>query len=354
MPRLFTFDPDDYSATFASQGWVHIPQGLTEEYHAVLAGQIGDYLRAQQLKEFAIGGKEQALYEFPDHERDCRELFEAVGAICGLDARAMVLSERHIKAYKPDANPNPGPHKDRFASEVSIGFSVSVPPGSTLVMYPEDDLGANPFNSWAEMRASLAPHESPETTLRDARAVEIHDGPRDVVMFRGSAIWHMRNNAANTTMLYLKLNTFNCDPLAEDPTTDRVRERSRELLSGAETDLDRLVPMIGRRVDHFERLFNRDWREVLGAVLWDGTHLSISEQELAALKAMDGRASLAEVARASRDAAGRALGREQWHRLVTLGIVDLTGLAETRPAAHEGAPEEVLRGAGCGEALAAV
>src|SRR5947208_3199867 len=133
-----------------------------------------------------------ALYHFPAGGDYFAQLREAVGGVCGLAADRLVLSERHIKAYDHDAKAAPLAHKDRFASEVSVGFSVNVPAGSTLVLYPDDEVGVNPFNSSAELRASLSPEEVPERTLRHARRVEIEDGPRDVVMFRGNAIWHLR------------------------------------------------------------------------------------------------------------------------------------------------------------------
>src|SRR4051812_15719237 len=66
MPPMFTFDPADHAPAFAAQEYVHIPNGLTEEYYAVVCGQVEEYLRTRLMKNFAIGDKQQALYQFPD------------------------------------------------------------------------------------------------------------------------------------------------------------------------------------------------------------------------------------------------------------------------------------------------
>ena len=83
-------------------------------------------------------------------------MIETVAAVCGLHPRDVVLSERHIKVYEPNAVPDPPAHKDRFASQIAVGFSVHVPEGSTLVFYPYDHLEINPFNSSTELREPLA------------------------------------------------------------------------------------------------------------------------------------------------------------------------------------------------------
>ena len=61
--------------------------------------------------------------------------------------------------------------------------------------------------------------------------MEIYDEPGDVMMFPGSAVWHLRRNSANTVNLYLKCNDFDCDPLAEDPSTERRRLDTADLLA---------------------------------------------------------------------------------------------------------------------------
>ena len=296
MTRLFTFDPQHYTAQYAEEGYVHIPNGLTEEFHAILAGQIEERLRENRLQNFALGNKQQALYEFPRDGNYHQQLLDGVGGVASLNPDRLVLAERHIKAYEADANPSPLAHKDRYASQVSVGFSVRVPEGSTLVLYPSDDVSVNAFNSSAELRASFSPDQLPEETLKVAQRVEIQDRERDVVMFRGNALWHLRTNPANTVMLYLKLNDFNCDPLGEDPFTPLYASRTASYLALPDGEFGKLIPVLGRRVDYVHRRYDRDWNEILGVVLSGRGHLTIDTEEMRALQAMDGRRTVAAIA----------------------------------------------------------
>jgi hypothetical protein len=232
--KLFAFDPHDYSAAYAEHGFVHIRQGLTKEFYELLTAQVDEYFQSRRLEKFALGDKQQSLYQFPQ-DWDCfGELLNGLASVCGLDRNALILSERHIKAYDRNANPHPLPHKDRYGSEVSVGFSVTVPEASKLVLYLYDDVSVNLFDSSAELRASLTPEMLPEIKLKNARRVELSDSSGDVVMFRGNAIWHLRSYPAGTTMLYLKLNTFNSDPLGEDPRHEYDRSASLHLVDLAQ------------------------------------------------------------------------------------------------------------------------
>jgi hypothetical protein len=326
--KLFTFDPAVYSAEFSARGYVHIPGGLTEEYYNVLLRQVEDHLHGRRLDQFA-------LYEFPAGGDGYTQLREAVGAVCGLEPREVVVSERHIKAYDADADPLPQPHKDRFATQVAVGFAVRVSAGSTLVIWPNDDVVANPFNSWAEMRTALAPGQEPEAVLADAERVEIHDAARDVVMFRGSAMWHRRENAAGTTMLHFKLNAWNCDPIGEDPQTAECREHTRKLLQGSDDELCLLVPRPGRKVDTFQRRYTRDWQDVLGVMLYGDRFLSVDETEWALLHEVDSRRTVADVIAAA-GLIGCGCGRVR--RLAECGILDLVTPDRAAPGNGSGTP----------------
>jgi hypothetical protein len=318
--ELFTFDPAHYASLFAAQGYVHIREGLTEEYYQALVEQVEDHLRRHRLEQFALGDKQQALYEFPAGSDGYTQVRAAVGGVCGLEAREVVVSERHIKAYDSKADPLPTAHKDRFATQVAVGFAVHVPLGSTLVLWPHDDVGPNPFNSWAELRASLPAEQAPDVVLDGAERVEIHDAPRDVVMFHGSAVWHRRENAAGTTMLYFKLNAWNCDPIGEDPQTPECRTNTKKLLSRSDDDLCRLVPRLGRKVDTFQRRYTRDWQDLLGVALYGDRFLTVDETEWALLHEVDGCRNVAEVI-ASAGLLGCGCGRVR--RLAEAGVLDL-------------------------------
>src|SRR5579863_6439317 len=174
---MFAFVPQEYTAAFARDGFVHIHQGLSDGFYRILAKQVEDYLAGELLADFAVGDKQQALYEFPPGADYHGQLINAVAGVCGVDPARLVLSERHIKAYEAKAVPDPLAHKDRFASEFAVGFSVRVAAGSALNLFPHDELAVNSFNSSTELRASLRKESLPEATLQGARRIAIVDAP---------------------------------------------------------------------------------------------------------------------------------------------------------------------------------
>jgi len=320
---MFTFDPADYAEQFASQDYVYIPKGLTESYYDLICRQVDKHLQADRLANFNVGDKQQALYQFPDDGAYLAEFNRVVSAVCGLDAEKCVIAERHIKVYDATANPKPLVHKDRFATAVSVGFGVRVAPGSKLVLYPYDDRDENPFSSSTEMRDSLDGDRLPEKTLKNAKRVEFSDGPRDVIMFRGSSMWHMREYGANTVMLYFKMNTFNADPLGEDPRTPEFRQRTQQLAALSDDELLHVTPVLGRRVDHVHRRYNHLWQETLGVVLWGEKHFTIDEFELRFLQALDGRRTIADVLACANGHTDHAECLQKVRRLVKRGVLDL-------------------------------
>lgn len=126
--KMFTFDPAQFRQEYREQGYAHVREGITPEFHEYLLAFVEKELNAHLLDDFAIAGKkEQALFEFPADDADYQgELFDAIAAMCGLDRERMVLSERHIQAYEPAAAPEPIAHKDRYPSQVSVGLSITI------------------------------------------------------------------------------------------------------------------------------------------------------------------------------------------------------------------------------------
>src|SRR5207244_11251567 len=102
--------------------------------------------------------------------------------------------------------------------------------------YPAVHVGVNPFNVSPALRQVLEPDELPEVALKRARAVELDDSGGDVMLFPGSAVWHYRRNASNAVNLYLKVNDFDSDPLAEDPSTAERSAGTLEALAGGDGD----------------------------------------------------------------------------------------------------------------------
>jgi hypothetical protein len=339
--KVFDFDPRDYAAAYRDEGYVHIRAGLSREFHASLVEYAERELTSHKLDEFAIKGKkEQSLYEFPD-EVDIGELYDVVCATCGLDRGNVTLSERHIQIYEPDAAPEPPAHKDRFPSQVSMGFSISIPAESRLVLYPYSHRETNPFNTSAGLRRHLQPDQLPERVLKEARELVLDDADRDVVMFPGSTTWHLRRSAANALNLYLKFNDFGLDPLGEDPFTDSRRARTLAAVEADGDALGSLVPVLSRRLDSVSRTATRDgWREVLEARVFGEEPVGLTELQHEALTTLDGSETLSEMAARLGDPADAAA---QIARLAKLGVLDLVDVPIRNKVATRIRTEKIAR-----------
>ncbi len=307
--KIFAFDPAEHRGTYDTQGWVHIPGGVHPDFLDLL--QERTRLMRQQAAlhgQGLAGAKEQYLFDFPPQSDFPAEFFQVVAGITGLDATALTLSERHIKVYDDDADPEPQPHKDRYASQVAMGLSIDVPAGSNLVLYPDDAREVNPYLS-TDFRANLPPERQPDVALRGAREVAIADSPGDVMIFPGSSTWHLRRRSAGATNLYLKVNDFGSDPLAEDPSTPLRREQTERLLVAG--DLTASTPRLSRRYDSAVRTVRRDGSEELVGVVWGRPPVPLSEDDLILLRAADGRRTADE------------LGQDRVRRLAEAGVLDL-------------------------------
>lgn len=328
--QVFDFDPSDYAAAYRSQEWVHIREGVSEEFHRMLLGYTREALGDHMLRDFAIKGKkEQSLFEFPDGVDFPGELFDVVAAVSGLSRETMTLSERHIQCYEANAVPEPQAHKDRFPSQVSVGLSIDIPEDSTLVLYPYDHRGVNAFNRAADFTASLQPDELPEVVLKDAREVELKDRARDVVMFAGSTTWHLRRRAARSLNLYLKFNDFGCDPLGEDPATAELRKTTLSALAGSNgRDLDALTPVVSRRLDSFSRMYRRNGMQTLHAGIFGEQAFGLTELQFDLLRSIDGCRSMATIAAEMAGRAGQAETRAALLYLADMGAIELVPVSD--------------------------
>jgi hypothetical protein len=287
--QIFAFDPTEFRETFERQGWVHIPGGISPDFLAGVQRFIADSFDDARIAARSMPGKkEQSLFEFPGGMDYERELFDVVAALTGLERATMTLSERHINGYDGQADPNPVPHKDRYASQISVGLSIQIPTGSQLVLYPFDHLELNPFNTAAELYDSLPADQKPEIVMRSAREVVIDDRPGDVVAFHGNKTWHLRRNSANSYNLYLKFNDFDCDPLGEDSRTPRRRAATLAALGG--DDIGGLFPVVSRRLDYVTRVHARhEWIETsVRAKLWGLEEVALTPSQFHVLKSLRG------------------------------------------------------------------
>lgn len=325
--RVFDFDAAAHAAQYAARGYVHAVKGVRPEFLAYARAQAQALMGADaDLKEWNFKGKKaQFLFELPAEAGWYDALKDTISAVTGLARSRLTLCERHIKVYDANAPETPPPHKDRLASEVAVGFPLVVAPGSHLVLWPDHDVAPNVFSSTAMHRSLLDPEVLPEKRLAGIEPVRIDMQPGDVVMFRGSAIYHERVKPANSVVLYLKFNALRLDPLGEDPATPAQRRHSLERLQASDAALLGLALEPSPRLDRVTRLYSRlEWAEVLQAQVWGEKEFCISELELKLIRAADARTPLGALVRSL----GYAPGEEgealaAVRRLVRLQALDL-------------------------------
>ena len=266
--KVFDFDPSQLREQYEEQGWLHIPSGLTPEFLEYAQQHVAQATAADPLAGEAIrGAKTQFVFEFPDDVDLQEQVHQVIAELSGMDGSRTVLSERHIKAYLPDADPAPLAHKDRYASQVSVGLTLRVGPDSHVVLWPSDERAVNEHLT-AGLRDSLLPEEAPEARLDDSTAVMLHDAPGDVLVFPGSSTWHLRRNSASTTLVYLKFNDFGSDPLSEDPVSEQRRAATAAAL---DSDLDSAVAWLSHGFDSVARESGREARREIWSVnTWEG------------------------------------------------------------------------------------
>ena len=309
--RIFNFDAAQYRDQYAAQGWIHVRGGVDPDFHAYLRDFVRTRFDAQHVEGPGIGGsKSQAIFEFSEEVDFPGELFDAIAAVSGCGRAGLTLSERHIKAYDPDASPDPRPHKDRLSSLVSVGLSIDIPAGSCIELYPDDDVWVNPHNVAGNLLSALPDDRQPEVTLAGRQPVRIEDRDGDVVMFPGSAVWHLRRNAANAKNLYLKFNDFGSDPLGEDPMTEPLRSATLAALDNGGVGSLTAVP--ARRFDVIRRLTTRVADvKILEADVWGSPPVTLSEREAEMLEGLTGGRAVAELEESS------------VRRLARSGVIDL-------------------------------
>lgn len=298
--RVFDFNPAHYRQEYESNGFVRVENGVGREFYEFALAQAKRLISGNDtdLKDWQFKGKKaQFLFEFPSGSDWPAGVKSLVADLCGMPRSNVTLCERHIKAYDAEAPVMPPPHKDRLASEVAVGVPLIVAEGSHLVLYPQDYCDINPFGSTATYRNLLDEDAVPEKLFAGVEPVRLDMQPGDVVLFRGSSIYHERFKAANSVVLYFKFNSLRLDPLGEDPSTPARREASLSFLnSERDPELLQLALEASPRLDRVTRLYSRlEWDEVLTAQIWNGKEFRISEQDLSIIKAADGVTPIADL-----------------------------------------------------------
>jgi hypothetical protein len=319
--KLFMFDPIAHQEFYHQNDWVHIPQGVTPEFLDFASHQVASLLGTHGVRREGISvSKDQFVFELGDGQKLLEQIFAAVATLCGKRADKLTLSERHVNVYAEDASPSPRPHKDRFASQVSMGISLAVPAGSHLVLWPTEARDVNPLQR-AGLAESLANVDAPETALAGAAEVAIFDSPGDVVVFPGSSIWHTRRKPAGAVVLYFKLNDFGSDPLAEDPRSAGIRARSLALLDSRDLWTASGVLSLGfESVTREYALTSGD--EWLNVNVWGRQPVRISVEEFDVLREFRVKMPLVDPLRKV------PVNESDVRRLVQIGAIDLVPVTD--------------------------
>lgn|GEM_PF-925754 len=325
---VFAFDPESCKDEFQSKGFIHIKGGVTPEFIATAREQIDLCLRddLQCLSERAFKNKKQQyLFKFPEDNTLLRGAMDAITAVTSLRRETVALSERHVNVYVSNADPRPPAHKDRFASQVSVGIPLYMPEESILIMYPDQSREINRFDSAEDWRSSFTTAELPENALKDVEPMKLRVGVGDVIMFLGSRIYHGRYNSADAVVLYLKLNDVRLDPLGEDPFISLQRKASLEILAlRTSQDLLACTIEISPRLIRISRHYTRDnWNEVLQAQVAGEKPFLLSEKDMTLINGVRGRCTVRELFAQMGVSVADAPGHlDRMHRLGELGGID--------------------------------
>jgi hypothetical protein len=213
---VFISDPGRYRQDLIEKGYAHLKGILSPEFvewlkdfhRKALDNAVGEN------KSWHIAGKKrQFVFDFPSAEA-AEEFRSGMARLIGLNEAMFTISERHLKVYEPESNPWPAPHKDRAASQFSIGLPVHLSEGSTVCLFPSLDRQPNE----EERAIFLTPRDHPDLPkiYESESAVMLNEKVGDVVIFNGSSLFHERVRAAGTAVLYIKVNDQRRDPLGED------------------------------------------------------------------------------------------------------------------------------------------
>ena len=250
----FSFDNAAMKSHFDEHGWFYAQGGTTPELLSTITEQVAELMdQGSDLADWRYPEKkEQFLWDLPaglTADSLCRSVANATG----LNPDRTRIAERHLKVYSATAPETPPAHKDRSASMITVGIGIDIPEDSRLVIWPNDHNEPNPYPTSQEWRATREPNELPEVVLASLTPTEVNLQRGDVVMFRGAEIYHERHRPASTTVLYLKFNDCDLDPLGEDPRTVDAETLSNERsASGIPSDATiRVSPrVIGLRTDN--------------------------------------------------------------------------------------------------------
>lgn len=212
----FKYDLTPFKAELHTNGYVHLKDVLSDAFVEELKDFNGKAmsLAAEENKSVQVKGKKrQFVFGFSSDET-ALAFRNGIACLTSMDEDRITISERHLKVYDAQADPWPSPHKDRCASQISIGLPIVLSEGSTVAVFPTLDLSENPNDK--AMFISDSEHINSQQAYIEHEAVLLNESVGDLILFNGSSIFHERVNAAGTSVLYIKINDKGDDPLGEN------------------------------------------------------------------------------------------------------------------------------------------
>jgi len=151
LMTVFSFNPKNMAEEFQKKGYLHVAGGVDKKFLQRVLEQAELLSKnARQMDEWTFAKKKlQYLFEFQD-VAELEVAKDVLTAATGMDRDRFTLCERHLKVYSDDAAANSPPHKDRYASKLTVGIPLKVPDNSFIYAYPNDVLNTNYWGSTAE------------------------------------------------------------------------------------------------------------------------------------------------------------------------------------------------------------
>jgi hypothetical protein len=339
--RAFTFAPHAFAAELKEKGYVHIKGGVSDELLRFAKAQLGECrlsgrneLSAREIKN----KKKQYLFDLPNNDDFLREFMLSLAGLTGLPVEQMMLSERHIMIYEDNASPLAPLHKDRVASQFSVGIPLEECGDARVTLVPRTAIRVNPLDNaiYSALLQDAPNGSSPAWNFQESEypepvqtgdpvPVQLNVQPGDAVIFAGSSMYHGRLNAAKSAVLYFKLNSMRLDPLGEDPSTSLQRENGLAILDHrSDEELLRSVAELSPRLRHVSRRYTRlNWAIVLQAFVTGENEFTISEEDLSFLFALQGRSIIRNILRVTGISEDQMLSQiPRIRRLSKLGAID--------------------------------
>jgi len=337
----FAVSPHGYAEQFSRVGYVHIKEGVSEEFRRFATTQMEECFRTgeRELVNREIKKKKkQYLFAMPDDDDFVRALVEWVAVVSGRSAELLTISERHIMVYDDDAVSFPSMHKDRLASEVALGIPLTVGAEARVALVPGRARAVNPLDNAVYRSCPVDPNAAAaeagprerylkEEEIRYSDIVNLDVQPGDLVIFAGSSMYHGRLNASRSAALYFKFNAMRLDPLGEDPTTIRQRCNSMRMLDREGDALLASTVELSPRLQGIGQHYTRpNWASVIQVSIGAEGNFDISEDDLKFLLALRGRRLLKHVLLEVGVPEGKNMSDLPGiRRLISVGAIDLVG-----------------------------